>query len=158
MKTTFLELITLLVIMLSVQYAQADSSVVSIDPDGSVRIKSNFDPVALPRNQHIQRFHVTCPVTIDNATTYFGGALKIKNAGVSSDFDLALDNSYSVNRDGAEFAFGETKYVRHNEGFSLTVRVTGNTFGFSDTVWLGGCRRADTGAIVPLTLGNVTQN
>jgi hypothetical protein len=142
----------------AIESAKADSSVFSIDPDGSVRIKSNFDPVALPRNQHIQRFHVTCPVTVDNVTTYFGGALKIKNAGVASDFDLVLDNSYSVNRDAAEFAFGETKYVRHHEGFSLTVRVTGNTFSSANTVWLGRCLRADTGAIVPLTLGNVTQN
>jgi hypothetical protein len=140
------------------QHAKSDSSTFAIEPDGSVRIKSSFDPVAVIRNQHTQKFNVTCPVQPDAVSTYFGGAMKVKTAGVAADFDVSLAFSDSLNRDADEFAFGETKYIRHNEGFRLVLRVTGNTAGITNTVWLGRCLRSDTGAIVPLTLGNVTQN
>ena len=143
MKTTFLGLITLLVIMVSVQYAKADSSTVSIVSD-IVTITSNFDPVALARNQKSQNFVATC----SNTASHFGGTLAQNIADGEANFLLSLKEPLPVERVAGFLAQGLSKHLRPTGDTFLQIIETGNTSSIVQTVFKGACYLSDNVTVV----------
>ena len=144
-KIIYLSFMALFISIMSIPaISKADTSTVVIVSD-VVTITSDFDPVALARNQKSQNFVANC----SNPASHFGGTLAQMIADGEANFLLSLKEPLPVERVAGFLAQGLSKHLRPTGDTFLQIIETANTSSIVQTVFKGACYLSDNVTVVP---------